>query len=276
MRMVASDLDGTVVRPDGTISPRTLAALAACVERDVDVVFVTGRPTRWMAPIARATGHHGLAVCGNGAVVYDLGAERVVRARTLDADAVRTMVQRLRAVMPAAAFALETVDGYRREPGFSVRDEPVDGVLTAGLEELLADGPEVVKVLCRDETSTADPMLLLARAEMAGVAEPVHSGPLGCMIEISAAGVSKASTLEDLARDRGVGAADVVAFGDMPNDVPMLLWAGRSFAMADGHPEAIEAAGGLAPPCEQDGVAQVLEALLRELPQTSPGTDRPA
>jgi hypothetical protein len=276
MRMVASDLDGTVVRPDGTISPRTLAALAACVERDVDVVFVTGRPTRWMAPIARATGHRGLAVCGNGAVVYDLGAERVVRTRTLDADAVRTVVHRLRAVMPEAAFALETADGYRREPGFRIRHEPVDGVLTAGLEELLADGPDVVKVLCRDETSTADPMLLLARAELAGVAEPVHSGALGCMIEISASGVSKASTLEELARDRGVGAADVVAFGDMPNDVPMLLWAGRSFAMADGHPEAIEAADALAPPCEQDGVARVLEALLLELPHDMPDAGRPA
>jgi Cof subfamily protein (haloacid dehalogenase superfamily) len=262
MRLVASDLDGTIVRPDGTISPRTLAALQACERGGIDVVFVTGRPPRWMAPVAQATGHTGIAVCGNGAVIYDLAAERIVRTRALTRDAVRQTVSALRAALPAAVFALETVGGYRREPAFLPHHDAAAAAMAAPIDELLADDPVVLKVLCRDETSTADPMLLAARAVLGGISEPCHSNSNGSMLEMSAVGVSKASTLAELAADRGIVAADVVAFGDMPNDVPMLRWAGLGYAMTDGHPEAIAAADRTAPPCRDDGVAQVLEGLL--------------
>jgi len=265
MRVVASDLDGTIVRSDGTVSERTLAALRACERGGIDIVFVTGRPPRWMAPVARATGHTGIAVCGNGAVVYDLAAERIVRTRGLTVEAVRATVIALRKALPEAVFALETVAGYRREPQFLPHHEAAAAAMAAPIDELLADDPVVLKVLCRDETSTADPMLAAARSVLDGIAEPCHSNTSGSMLEMSAIGVSKASTLADLVAERGVGPQDVVAFGDMPNDVPMLRWAGRGYAMADGHPEAIAAADATAPPCEQDGVAQVLEVLLAGL-----------
>ncbi|HET9657598.1 MAG TPA: HAD family hydrolase [Kineosporiaceae bacterium] len=262
MRLVASDLDGTIVRPDGTISARTLAALEACERREIGIVFVTGRPPRWMAPVAQATRHQGIAVCGNGAVVYDLATERIVRTRGLTAQAVRDTVGALRAVLPGASFSLETTSGYRREPQFMPHHEAAAAALTGSIDELLADDAVVLKVLCRDESSTADPMLALARTALSGISEPVHSNPAGSMLEMSALGVSKASTLAELAAAQGVEAAEVVAFGDMPNDVPMLRWAGRGYAMADGHPEAIAAADETAPACAEDGVAQVLERLL--------------
>lgn len=262
MRLVASDLDGTIVRPDGTISPRTLAALLACEHDGIDVVFVTGRPPRWMAQVAEATGRTGLAVCGNGAVVYDLAAEHVVRTRGLSVQAVRDTATSLRAALPGAAFALETLAGYRREPQFLPHHEAAAAAMAAPLDQLLADDPVVLKVLCRDESSTADPMLAAARAVLDGISEPCHSSSNGSMLEVSAVGVSKATTLAELAADRGIRAEEVVAFGDMPNDVPMLRWAGRGYAMADGHPEAIAAADETAPPCGDDGVAQVLERLL--------------
>ncbi len=262
MRLVASDLDGTIVRRDGTISARTLQALRACELAGVDVVFVTGRPPRWMAPVAQATGHHGIAVCGNGAVVYDLAAERVVRTRALTGTAVRDTVSMLRKALPEAVFALETLTGYRREPGFLPHHEAAVAAMVGSIDQLLADGPRVLKVLCRDETSRADPMLAVARQVLAGISEPVHSDARGSMLEVAALGVSKASTLAELAAERGIRARDVVAFGDMPNDVPMLRWAGRGFAMVDGHPEAIAAADGTAPACGDDGVARVLERLL--------------
>ncbi len=267
MRLVASDLDGTIVRRDGTMSSRTVAALAACEASGVDVVFVTGRPMRWMPPVAEATGHRGVAILGNGALVYDLGAEQVVETRALTAEAVVAVTRALRAVLPHATFALETLAGYRREPAFMPHHRDAGAAMTGTVEELVADDPVVLKVLCRDETSTADPMLALARPALAGVAEPVHSDSRNSLLEVSAPGVSKASTLSTLVAERGVGACDVVAFGDQPNDVPMLRWAGRGFAMADGHPEAIAAADDVAPPCAEDGVAQVLERLLAELPR---------
>jgi hydroxymethylpyrimidine pyrophosphatase-like HAD family hydrolase len=261
MRLVACDLDGTLVRPDGSITARTVAALAACERAGIRVVFVTGRPPRWMAPIADATGHHGVAVCANGAVVYDLAAERVVRTRAIPLDAVREVVRLVRRAVPGGAFALETVNGFRREPEYRPR-RGLAGIPGAPMEELLGDGPLVVKMLYRLETGVADDMLAAARAALDGVAEPVHSDAASGMIEISAVGVSKASTLAELASDDGIGREEVVAFGDMPNDVPMLLWAGTGYAMAGGHPEAVRAADRTAPACEDDGVAQVLEQLL--------------
>jgi Cof subfamily protein (haloacid dehalogenase superfamily) len=263
MRLVATDLDGTVVRPDGTISARTRAAFEACLRVGVHVVYVTGRPPRWMGEVVAQTGHRGTAICGNGAVVYDLDAGRVLEARTLPAVDALACVERLRARMPGASFALETLAGFRREPGYRTRfDTGVEERIGAAAD-LLADDPGVVKLLCRDESSAADPMLALARTEVDGLASATHSNPRDCLVELSLAGVSKAATLADLAAARGVDRADVVAFGDMPNDVEMLAWAGRGYAMTGGHPEAVAAAGRTAPSCVDDGVAQVLEHLLR-------------
>jgi Cof subfamily protein (haloacid dehalogenase superfamily) len=262
MRLVACDLDGTIVRFDGTISGRTVAALRACQDAGVHVVFVTGRPPRWMPQIAEVTGHRGLAICGNGALVIDLTDLRVVRASPLPPAAVLETARRLRARFPTAVFALETTTGYRREPEFLPRHETARAARADRLDLLLDDDPVVTKVLCRVDGGVADELLAGAREVLGGVAEPVHSNPDGDMLEISASGVSKGTALAELADERGVGAEQVVAFGDMPNDVPMLLWAGRGYAMAGGHPEAVAAASLVAPPCEEDGVAQVLEHLL--------------
>jgi hydroxymethylpyrimidine pyrophosphatase-like HAD family hydrolase len=155
----------------------------------------------------------------------------------------------------------------RCEPAFEVRrDTTLDGPRLS-LPELLADEPSVFKVLCRLSGShagltTVDAMLATARAALDGVAEPVHSDPANHLLEISASGVNKGSALAELATSRGLSRDDVVAFGDMPNDAPMLAWAGTGYAMGGGHPEAIAAADCQAPPLEEDGVAQVLEQLL--------------
>ena len=268
MRMVATDLDGTVVPPGGAISPRVLAAFEACGRAGVHVVFVTGRPPRWLRPVAEQTGHRGLAVCGNGAVVIDLSTFEVVQVSALPVAEVRDVAARLQQHLPGASFAVETLDGFRREPGYRPRQWAALEHESAELDELLADGPTVIKVLCRLEGNSqaaslgADAMLQIARRVLDGVAEPVHSNPDGGMLEISALGVTKASGLAKLAADRGIDAADVVAFGDMPNDVPMLRWAGRGYAMGGGHPEAVAAASHVAPPIEEDGVARVIEELL--------------
>src|SRR3954453_21932086 len=76
-RVVATDLDGTIVRSDGTISPRPRGALTAAESAGAMVVIVTGRPPRWLQGIADETGHRGLAICANGALVYDLHTEQV-------------------------------------------------------------------------------------------------------------------------------------------------------------------------------------------------------
>lgn len=270
MRMVASDLDGTLVRRDGTIAPRTVDALRACEEAGVRVLVVTGRPPRWMDQVSELLGGTGTAICGNGAAVVDLSTGEILEARSLTHDAVRGVAKALRESLPGALFALETTLGYRQEPDFLPHNGPATwrglesrcAVPHASLEDLLTDDPVVLKVLCRLRSMRADAMLSVARGALAGVAEPVHSDPEDSLLEMSALGVSKASALSVFTAARGIAPEDVVAFGDMPNDVPMLRWAGRGYAMADGHPEAIAAADEVAPPCAQDGVAQVLERWL--------------
>ena len=265
LRMVATDLDGTIVRRDQSISPRTVHVLQACADAGVHVVFVTGRPPRWMAPVVEATGRTGTAVCANGGLVYDLATDRVVQAHELSPHDVHEVTRRLRHALPGVAFAVETRSGFRREPDYQTRWDTYSEQDVGPLTDLLADDPGVVKLLARVEGRSSDALLDLARPLLDGLGEPTHSNARDSLLEVSAPGVSKASTLADLAAQRGVVAPDVVAFGDMPNDVAMLMWAGQGFAMAGGHPDAVRAADAVAPACEDDGVAQVLEELLDDV-----------
>jgi HAD superfamily hydrolase (TIGR01484 family) len=260
-RLVASDLDGTLVRSDLTVSDRTRAVLDRVEQAGSLFVMVTGRPPRWMAPVAEATGHRGLAVCANGALVYDLHTERVVRSSLLTADDVSQVVAALREAVPGIAFAVEegpadgVPGGFGREASYVPRWDNGE-VRVAELEELAAAG--VVKLLARYEGMGSDELLARARSAIGSMAETTHSSADG-LLEISAAGISKASGLASLADEWGVEASAVVAFGDMPNDLPMLAWAGRSVGMANAHPEVLEAVDEVTATNDEDGVAQVLE-----------------
>lgn len=259
MRLLASDLDGTLVAASGHFSPRTAAMLDACDAAGIPVVFVTGRPPRWLDEVA--TGRVGAAICANGALIVDLETRRILEVTTMEPAVVIEVANRLRDTLPDATFALETVNGFAMEPAY-VRRFDVGPARRGTLEELLADDPGVVKVLVRVGGSRSDDLLARARPLLSGIAAPTHSNAADGMLEISALGVSKATALARLAAHLGIDAADVAAFGDMPNDIEMLRWAGQSYAMAGGHPEAVAAARGLAPACEDDGVAQVVEVLL--------------
>ena len=259
IRLVATDLDGTVVGHDGSISARTRAALTAVQDAGMRLVFVTGRPPRWMHQVADATGHRGLAVCANGAYVYDLHQEAVVDSFPLAADQALEVVRRLRTALPHAGFGVERIEGFSHDPGYHPRWD-VGAARVAPIEQLL-DRP-VAKLLVRDETSSGDAMLEVARPLLDGVADVTHSNVNDCLLEVSAHGVSKASTLERLAASWGIQRHEVIAFGDMPNDVAMLQWAGVGYAVADAHPEVIAAVDHVTNGVDADGVALVLEALL--------------
>jgi len=267
MRLVASDIDGTILGHDGKISDRTVRAFHACRDAGVELVFVTGRPPRWLHPLQEQLGHAGTVICSNGAVVWDLEADRMVSARALELDAVfeaRRIIQRLR---PSALFAAETLTGFHLEPGFLGTGS--SGLLAeftpAPLQDTLSADDAVVKFLAVVRDGTADEFLAEVTPAVAHLAAATHSAPNIALLELSLPGVNKAVTLAEYAASLGIEAQDVVAFGDMPNDIEMLRWAGHGYAMASGHPEAIRAAGRQAPHFDDDGVAQVLEAKLAEL-----------
>ena len=261
-RLVASDLDGTLVRSDGSISGRTAEVVERLEAAGVVFVMVTGRPPRWMSVVADQIGHHGLAVCANGALLYDLHTERVVQAHLLDAQAALDVVQALRRDIPGIAFAVEkgpldgAPGGFARESAYVPRWDNGE-VAVEEVQEMLAGG--AVKLLARSEEHGSDELLAAAR-EVLGedAAGLTHSSNDG-LLEISAAGISKASGLAALAAERGIGAGEVIAFGDMPNDLPMLAWAGRSVGMANAHPDVLAEVDEVTATNDQDGVARVLE-----------------
>jgi Cof subfamily protein (haloacid dehalogenase superfamily) len=259
--VVATDLDGTIVRSDGTISARTRDALTAATNAGATIVIVTGRPPRWMHAIAEQTGHHGLAICGNGALVYDLQAEKVVESHPLSVETATELVDVLRAAIPGLGFAVETVDaGFGHEPAYRPRWD-TDGVVVAEMAELLR--APLAKLLARHEEISSDELLRLARVVVGEeLATMTHSSFEG-LLEISAAGVTKATTLADVVAELGHTAADVIAFGDMPNDLPMLSWAGHAVGVANAHADVLAAVDEVTATNDDDGVAQVLERLFR-------------
>lgn len=259
VRLVATDLDGTVVRRDGTISARTVAALAAVEDAGLHLVLVTGRPPRWMRPISEATGHHGIAVCGNGAFVYDLHAERVIERFALEPAEGAEAVSRIRAVLPGAAFAVETGWGFGHEPSYEPNWPTPDLTRVVPVEDLVAE--PVGKLLVRLKGSDGDAMLEAVAPVLSGLAEATHSNAGDCLLEVSARGVSKASTLARVCEERGVAAGEVLAFGDQPNDLPMLAWAGLAYAVANAHPLVLASGARMAGSVDVDGVAAVLERL---------------
>lgn len=257
--VVATDLDGTVVRSDGTISERTKLALTRAADAGALVVIVTGRPPRWLGGIADATGHHGLAICANGALVYDLTTESVVDSRPIDVAVVRRLMAELRTAVPGIGFAIERVDGqFAHEPEYHPRWEPEAATIVGEIEEMLT-GP-VSKLLARDEHLGADDLLAQANNVLASnIATFTHSSVDGGLLEISALGVTKATTLAEVIAEHGYGATDVIAFGDMPNDLAMLEWAGRGVAVANAHPAVLGIVDEVTGSNDDDGVAQVLE-----------------
>lgn len=262
VRLIATDLDGTIVRSDGTISDRTAKALASAEESGVAVVLVTGRPPRWIGPVAEATGHRGIAICSNGALVYDLHDERIIESYLIPVRTVVDVVDIMRAALPELAFAVETGTDVFRSHGYRGGwiTSPENDTISFPLNEVTKY--EAAKLLASHPTMDVDELLDRTRRLVAHLVEPTHSNGRG-LVEMGALGVSKATTLARFAAERGVAAKDVVAFGDMPNDLPMLAWAGAAYAVANAHPVVLAAVQNITVSNDDDGVALAIEKLLR-------------
>ncbi|GAB3661550.1 Cof-type HAD-IIB family hydrolase [Actinocorallia lasiicapitis] len=259
-KLIATDLDGTLLGRDGRISPRTVAALHQARSAGAGFVIVTGRPPRWIHDIAEQVGHTGTAICANGAVTYDLGAEQVVSSRTIAVETIVKVVERLRQAVPELHFAVEYTTSFVYEAPFRVGGwDPakVEGRVV-GDDELFLH--PAIKILALHQTADPTELAELATREIGDLTTVTHSSNRA-LLEISALGVTKATGLADYASSLGLTAADVVAFGDMPNDLPMLTWAGLPYAMANAHPSLLAAVPNHAAPHDEDGVAQILERL---------------
>lgn len=258
-RLIASDLDGTLLGAGGAVSRRTAAVLREVAAAGTVVVLVTGRPIRWLPPVYEGLGTVYPTVCVNGAVVYDPVADLVRDAWPVHPAILREACARLRVRVPDVVFAVE-IDGGRQlryEPGWP--GELHYCAASAELDKLLAH--PVAKLLASCFGRNADEFAALVTRSVGDLVEVTYSST-NAVVEMSRRGVNKATGLAQVAAEYGVSAEDVLAFGDMPNDVSMLSWAGRSVAVANAHPLLRAVADELTLSHLDDGVAAYLERLL--------------
>lgn len=270
IRLIATDLDGTLLRPDLSVSPRTRRALAAARAAGLGTVPVTARQPHGVRPVAEAAGFGGWALCANGALGVHLETGEVLFEQHLAPEAAQTLARALGERVPGTLFVSvrERGEVFVAQAGYAAlahfedhKREPAEmGAHT--LEDVLA-APSL-KFIARHPTRPAPELLAEVRALGLSGLSATHSG--APFVEIHAEGVSKAWGLAQLCARLGVAREEVLAFGDAPNDAEMLAWAGRGVAMGNAAPGAREAAAEVTGTNEEDGVAQVIERLLADSP----------
>jgi Cof subfamily protein (haloacid dehalogenase superfamily) len=261
-RLIATDMDGTLLRWDDTVSDATVAELERWRADGVPVVLATGRPPRWMVRIREVLGS-GTAVCCNGAVLLDLERFEIVDEDPLLPDVLQSVTAELRRRQPDTWFAVEYGLEFRHEPIYKPRwDVDAPGVAEATLDEMIT--APVAKLLARHEDLPRDEFVALVE-EVVGDRATVTNSSTDALAEISAAGVTKASGLAKVAARHGIDPEDVVVFGDMPNDIAAFEWVraagGRAVAMEHAHPDLLAVATDVTGSNEDDGVAAFLQSL---------------
>jgi len=266
-KVIATDLDRTLLRSDGTTSERTRAALDLAMDHGAQVIAVTARPIRWLARLKPVFGRLPHVIASNGAACYDLATDVAYDFRPFDAATLPRLLADVRSVLPQARFALETPTGMLREPEYVLSpfdmDDDDPGRRVVGYEELVPAlaGVPLLKVVVADRGRNSADMFAEA-LPVVGVAGHLTYSTNRGLLELGPPEVTKASTLAAWCAARGIDAANVVAFGDMPNDVPMLRWAGRSWAVDNATEDTKAAATGVTAGNDEDGVAQVVEELF--------------
>jgi hydroxymethylpyrimidine pyrophosphatase-like HAD family hydrolase len=275
--LLGSDLDGTLLGSDLQVGARSRAAIPRARAHGLELVYVTGRPPRWLAPVIAQTGHAGMAVCANGALVVDLAEVRLIRRTPMDRALAKSVAIRLRELVPGTTFALErlldgadsvrdlgrmTIVGF--EPGYNPPWARRPDIESGDVLDLIDRG-DPVKLLAappHDTGHDSDSLLALAEAEFAGALHITHSGTRDVLIEIMAGEIDKGVGFLEVADLLGIDPGRTAAVGDMPNDVALIRAAATGYAVANAHPTARAAADHVIPSNDDDGVGRLLEAIL--------------
>ena len=260
-RLVATDVDGTLLDPYDLVTPRAAGVIGRLVAEGVAFVLVTGRPPRWIPPIVAQLPAARLAVCANGAVLYDAAEDRVLWSRTLDPATLADLAVVITETLPDCRLAVEGVGGSAAGDHFVAEPDYVHAWVGADSHVVprsaLLERP-AVKMLIRSAEMTSAAMLAALAPAVGDLADLTFSHPRG-LVEVSPPGVTKATGLAEVAERLGIAAADVVAFGDMPNDLEMLRWAGHGVAMGNAHPALRDVADEVTASNADEGLALVLE-----------------
>ncbi|MEV0090587.1 HAD family hydrolase [Streptomyces sp. NPDC050738] len=260
-KLIATDLDGTLLRSDDTVSARTRDALAAVTAAGAAHIVVTGRSVAWTRHILDDLGYEGLAVCGQGAQVYHAGEHRLLTSVTLDRQLAGIALAKIEAEVGPLALAAsrDGIDGdVLVGPGYVVQEGPLPVVPFDDLAELWA--APLNKVYVQHPGLSDDALAQVAQESAGGLVDVVMAG--AGVVELLPLGLSKATGLSLAARRLKVTPAETIAFGDMPNDIPMFGWAAYGVAMANAHASLKAVADEITTSHDDDGIAVVLERML--------------
>ncbi|AYN34900.1 hydrolase [Streptomyces albus] len=256
--LIATDLDGTLLRTGDTISARSRAALDRAAAAGAVHIVATGRPVPQVRPLLTGLGYQGLAVCGQGAQVYDAARDRLVHSVTLDRELADTVLGKLEAEVGAVHAAVNQADTEGltlAEPGYRMPHPTLPATRVEGRRGLWAE--PINKVLVRHPDLSDEELAAAAHQIVGDLVTVTRAGT--DIVELQPYGVTKGAGLALAAERLGLGPAGTIAFGDMPNDIPMFQWAAHGVAMANAHPELKAVADEVTLSHEEDGVAAVLE-----------------
>lgn len=261
LRLVATDLDGTLLRSDKTISERTVTLLQHLRSAGVIILLVSARPPRILRQIADAFHLGGLAICCNGAIIYDLDSDTVLQEHVISPQQIEHLITFLSSTRSGLSFAAESGISVTCEAAFypvcAQNDSPPPRIVDISA---ICQAPQI-KILVHHATQPVHALYeFVAPLLDSSIYTVTYSGT--DFLEITLGGVHKGEVLAAFCARLGVAAHSVVAFGDMPNDLPMLQWAGLGVAMANAHPLVLQAADVVTLSNEEDGVAHMLERLL--------------
>ena len=255
-----SDLDGTLLRSDGTLSPSSISVLHAVRRLGAPLVVATARTPR---ALRKVVGHEvlGRMVCANGAIVWDACSNQVVRETTFDPAALIGAVTRLRRALPEVGFALLSADTMFLDEAYrALRGTRADGATPLSDLDGVALGRRIVSVAVRHPRLTADQLEAATSEAFAGTGVASVGGAL--VVDVAPTGTTKAVAVAQEMAFAGCPAEATAAFGDMPNDLPLFAWSGWACAVANGHPTVLDAADEIVPSNDDDGVVTGVRRLL--------------
>lgn len=266
--LVVSDIDGTLLNSQDRVIPRLREVISRAVRAGAEVALATGRPHRWIHPVLEQLPVRPVCVTANGAVLYDSAEDKVLRAHELAPATMADVVTTARAALAehgGVAVACERVgtsafdpedETFVISPGYlHTWAEQGFGVLT---EEEVVSEP-AVKLILRNDRLTAPQMYELIAPHVDEAQAHVTFSMNEGLIEVAAPGVTKALGVSTLAGLHAVPQERTVTFGDMPNDIEMLEWAGLGVAMGNARDEVKAAADEVTTTNDEGGVARVLE-----------------
>jgi len=260
--MIATDIDGTMLRSDHSLSDTVRRSLWSAKEAGIHVVPATGRPFTVARDVLQALGLPDYWIFSNGAITYHAQTDEIIRGYWIDRSVVEWLIPSLRLAIPGIEFALEGERNASYEAKFRM---VVPGIPDTYEAEQVDDVAEhfpdrIQKILAFQPDMQLDDLFQQVSAATDSRVVASYSGME--FIELSASMVTKASALDELVVQLGIEPAEVAAFGDNHNDIPMLNWAGRAFAMGNASDDAKQAADHVIGANDDDGLAEAIDQIV--------------